>query len=278
MLNSFLKSVRAYIYFKHLNYSRKRFNIFYGGGENKPKIFKIQYNDKIELEFKKVNTDDGLEIYISNEFDKNKLMPETSCLSIKINKKSKEAYIEGISSENFSCFSNTYFKLKKEASFYLMMTIKMLKKYKDKFNINKITVRDNAIIKTNKGNFNLSQFKMLSEGVSWYEKFGFKVDKKYKKQHQINKDIINKLTIDDINILEILKGLPLDNYIKSVINFGKDSLNMKLTDFMKIIFVDNKNKYSEELYLLIIDKLIRILENNYNNFVRYKPINYYMKI
>ncbi|ADO67059.1 hypothetical protein crov026 [Cafeteria roenbergensis virus] len=293
---SMFKSVISSIFIKHNNNYNYHIKHLYGGTNNKVKTLKLEYDGKIELEYKIVSNDKEIDVFISNYFDIDKLIPDNSCLSIKISKIKHEAHIEGISTDKFSCFKDTTFQLKNQGKFYVTMTIKMLKKYKDKFNINKITLHDNAIIKSKKGDFNLSQFKLLTEGCTWYEKFGFKIDKKYKQQHQINKDIIEKLKIKDINIIGIITDILnkttneiKKDYIKNVIKNLEENQDEKLTVMLYFIFTENKNKYSSDLYLLIIDDLLKLIETIYSHFdvnlnknkiyyERYKPANYYMKI
>ncbi|ADO67058.1 hypothetical protein crov025 [Cafeteria roenbergensis virus] len=119
------------------------------------------------------------------------------------------------------------------------------------------------------------------------------MNKKYKQQHQINKEIIKKLKIKDINLIEIITNIlnKTNNetkkiYIKNVIKNLQENQNEKLTEMFYFIFTENKNKYSSNLYLLIIDNLLKLIEFKYNKYnkinnvyyERYKPSNYYMKI
>ena len=99
------------------------------GGGNYKKI-KMEYDEKIELEFKKVKVDkNNIEIYISDKFV-DEPSNENSCISVLINKELNVAHIQGISGSTlYNCFANPEFILKKPGSFYLKMTIKMLKKY-----------------------------------------------------------------------------------------------------------------------------------------------------
>ena len=159
----------------------------------------------------------------------------------------------------------------------------MLKKYKNKLKINKITLQDNAIIKPKYGeSYNLSQFKLLTEGFSWYEKYGFKINKKTKKQHQINKEIINKIKIKDVKLENIIlnvknKKLP-NNYLKPIIKYIKENQNEKLMKIMKEIFIYQRTDYTDLLYSLIIEKILRNIEKNNDNYEKYKPTSYYMRL
>jgi hypothetical protein len=88
-----------------------------------------------------------------------------------IDKDNKMAIIEAISADKFVCFYDVDFNLKNKGSFYLKISIKMLEKYKDKFKINKIVLRDNATVhckfKEKSFSFNLSQFLLLTNGNTW---------------------------------------------------------------------------------------------------------------
>jgi len=174
-MEDFVKNFLAYEY-------KLNKNIFIQKGGNPDKIYNIEYDKKIELIFKQITkSPDEIEIYLSNEFDDN------NCITIQINKKLKVASIHGISKEKNSCFNHADFILKNSGSFYLEMSLKLLKKYKDKFNINKITLIDNAqIYCENNGKFKLSQLLLLTKGYTWYEKFGFKIKDKIKRNQVEN--------------------------------------------------------------------------------------------
>jgi len=260
------------------------------GGLNQEKIFKIEYDGKIELEFKKINKGDGnYEIYLSNNFDDN------SCITIQINKKDKVASIHNISKEKLSCFNHTDFLLKKPSNFYVEMSIKLLKKYKEKFNINKITLIDNAVINCqmtdsnnyNIGKFNLSQYLLLTKGHTWYEEFGFKITDEIKnKIVQNSKKIIETLKIKDIDFEILLKDASesknykyiSDTVIQQIKKMLKENKNQKFMTIMKHIFYDNRTNETCLLYSLIDTKLVRQLEKKFDKFTRLEQLEYYLKI
>ena len=248
------------------------------------KEIKIEYNKKIELTFKMIENNKGLEIYLSNEIEENKLTENNSCIFIQINKNTKTAHIFGVSSSSLhNCFSDPEFILKKPGNFYLDMSIKMLRKYKDKLNINKITLLDNAKIQPKMGkSYSLSQFKLLTEGITWYEKYGFKINKEVKKQHQTNKDIIKNLKTKETNLYQLIKN---SNHEKTKVDYKNNilkylELNQEdyLQESMKMIFVKNRHNYSDLLYSLIIEKLLRNIEKNYDSYERFKQNTFYLKI
>ena len=79
-------------------------NMIQIGGSKK--ILKIEYNKKIELKFKMFKTNNGnIEIYLSNEINKNEISDINSCIFIQINKNEKEVHIHGITSSTLlNCF------------------------------------------------------------------------------------------------------------------------------------------------------------------------------
>jgi len=262
-------------------YLKKLNKQFIGNGKNEIKKIIIEYNKSIPLEFKLIEENNMINIYISNFLDYDNI--EKSCLTIKISKRYKIASIEGISSENFTCFSNSVFVLKNEASFYLMMTIKMLKKYKNKFNINKIQLRDNAIIKLKNGlTYNLSLFKLLTEGKSWYEKYGFKINKTKKKEYNKSKKIYKKIKVKNFKLDNIIKKIKINdknilNEINIILKIIKINLNIKMIKLMYFIFVENKNKYRYIIYALIIEKIKSRLIDKFDYIISI-PTLFYMNI
>ena len=280
-MSNFIKSVKSYLKYNN----KSHFSDLMIGG-NKVDTFEIEYDKKIKLEFKTVTDNDDINIYISNEFNYEKLDIISSCLTIKINKKYKIAYIEGISSDNFSCFNNSDFILRNESGFYLQMTIKMLKKYKEKFNINKIQLRDNAVIKLKNGlTYNLSQFKLLTENTTWYEKYGFTIDNmKIKEKYKLSKKILNKLKAKDLKFDNILRKVLIGiqdekiiNEINIILKLTDDYKEYNLINFLNNIFVINKSKIRYIIYALIIDKLLDRLSYKFN-YEKYIPNTYYIKL
>lgn len=260
------------------------------GGLNQEKTFKIEYDGKIELEFKKINKgDSNYEIYLSNNFDDN------SCITIQINKKDKLASIHNISKEKLSCFNHADFLLKKPSNFYVEMSIKLLKKYKEKFNINKITLIDNAVINcemtdsnnSNIGKFNLSQYLLFTKGYTWYEEFGFKItDENKNKIVKNSKKVIETLKIKDIDFEILFKDASesknykyiSDTVIQQIKKMLKENKNQKFIIIMKHIFYDNRTNETCLLYSLIDTKLARQLEKKFDKFTRLEQLEYYLKI
>jgi len=257
-------------------------NDFIQEGGVSDKIFKIEYDKKIELEFKKINKNsEEIEIYISNNID------DRSCLTIQINKKLQIASIHAISKEN-NCFFNGDFLLKNPGSFYLEMSLKFLKKYKDKFNIKKITLIDNAqIYCEGNGKFNLSQFLLLTKGYTWYEKYGFKIiDKIRRNIVEESKKVIKNLKIFDIefdSIFDDIKKYKEYKLIDTTLLLQikqtlKDNKNQKFMSIMNFIFNENRTNNTCLLYSLMNGKLLSQLETKFKNFSKLEQLEYYMKV
>ncbi|ADO67057.1 hypothetical protein crov024 [Cafeteria roenbergensis virus] len=78
-MSRFIRKVKNYIC------NQNRILLQFGGKQLK--TFEIEYNKKINLKFKMIETNkDELEIFISNEIDVDKITTSSSCLTI-INKK-----------------------------------------------------------------------------------------------------------------------------------------------------------------------------------------------
>jgi hypothetical protein len=252
-------------------------------GGNNEKIIKISYDKSIELDFKKITKDnDEIEIYLTNDIG------DQTCISVQINKKLGVGTVHGISKETPGCFNHADFILKHPGSFYMEMILKLLKKYKDKFNINRLTLIDNAVINCdNNGKFNLSQYLLLVKGSTYYEKFGFKItDENKRKIVKDSKNIINQLKIKDIDfekIFEDIKNNKKYNLINQKIllqikQILKGTLDKNFMVIMNHIFYKNRTNDTCLLYSLIISNIIRQLETKYSKFTRLDQLEYYLDI
>jgi len=200
-------------------------NNLIGGG----KTLSVSY-DNIVYKFEESEIDDNHFILYSNE--ENPL----DCVSIIISKKDKLAEIHGISNYD-KCLQNSNTNV---GSTLLKLTIKMLKKYKDKFGISMCTLTDNSIKKCGKKNIILSKMLILLGGDTWYGKYGFRpydiqvksMNKRTNKEYEKNKEVIKKITITDINIIKYIEMTKKDRLIKDVKKLLLVEPNMLVTNFL----------------------------------------------
>ena len=172
-----------------------------GGG----KKLKIIYNDH-EYVFDEAMDKNYYVLYSKDEFE---------CVAVVIDIENKIAEIHGIGNYT-SCLDDININV---GSTLLKITLKMIKKYKDKFNIKKILITDNSLKKCHNKNIELSLMLTLLTGDTWYSKYGFKpVDEKLKIKYDNNKKIMNTVTLNDIDLIKYLKMSKLD---KKVINKSK---------------------------------------------------------
>jgi len=229
-------------YYKTLNLFKKNL-IQKGGG------YSIDYmNNKIKFDLFK--EDEIIKIYLHKK--------DEECIFVLIDKKKKKAYIEGISNNKFSdCFDNT--ELNKGFHF-MEIIIKMLKKYKDKFNINIIQLKDNSFLYcNNKTKIWLSSLSFLQHNNTFYGRFGFMpIDKLDWHNYLENKKIL-------------LNNPELD--LNTIINNWTFSLKLEIKKNIikyynkKINFMDWFNKISHkylleecEFFNYLIDKIYKELK------------------
>lgn len=199
-----------------------------GGGN---KVLKVEYNNNI-YKFEESEIDD--DHFILYSYNKNPF----ECVSVIISKEDKIAEIHGISNYE-KCLQNSNISV---GSTLLQITIKMLKKYKDKFNINMITLTDNSIKQCRKENIILAKMSILLTGNTWYGKYGFrpydillpsiKDNKIQNEQYNKNIEIMSKLTITNSNILKYIEKIGKEKIINDVITLLTLHPNMLLTDFL----------------------------------------------
>lgn len=257
-----------------------------GGSENNKQLI-LKYRD-IDLYFDKKYDDGKKYILLSNLIKNDDNFKDNSCVIIEIDKDNKMAIIEAISADKFDCFYDVDFNLKNKGSFYLKISIKMLEKYKDKFKINKIVLRDNATVhcefKEKSFSFNLSQFLLLTNGYTWYGKYGFKINKEHKKEFDDSLKISNNIKIKEINFGHIFSSIEKsDNFIyvnKSIYKIFKKSIknnsNNLLKDILHFIFYKNKNINTCILYSIMIRFLLKELA--IHNYLPLIPTTYYKHI
>jgi hypothetical protein len=202
--------------------------IYQNGGSNE---MKINYNN---------------EIFTFYEFEENywalRDINDNDCVTIGIDPIEKEAFINNINADTVKC-GNTI--LTNQGSHLFKITLNFLIDNKDKFGINKIKLTDNAVKNCpNSKRINLGFFLTLLTGETWYGKYGFRpIDSDYKKHYRYNREIMNTVTINDINMNEIIEMLlnkkeikekQYTYYIKIYNKYKKQNILVK--DFLTKIF------------------------------------------
>ena len=216
-------------------------------GSGNPKELQIEYKDNI-IKFEKSEIDeDNYVLYSTDELD---------CVSILINKTDKIAEIHGIG--NYETCVNTTLSNKSVGSILLKVTIKILKKYKNKFNINKIILVDNSMKKCNKYNIEFSTMMILLNGHTWYGSYGFRpidsstyeLDKIKNDKYNKNINIISTITIEQANILKYISLTKKKLLINDVKELLSTNPNYLLSDYLKSLLhnYDNTCKYFNMFY------------------------------
>lgn len=177
--------------------------------------------------------------FIESEIDDNYYILYTlddkfSCVSVIINKEAREAEIHEIGNDK-TCVNLSNVKV---GSILLKITIKMLKKYKDKFNINKIILTDNSIKSCSNINIILSKMLILLTGDTWYGRYGFRPNSKNKfyingnELYENNKKIMDKITIKEANIIKYIKMTNKEKLIKATDKLLSINPDFLLKDFL----------------------------------------------
>jgi hypothetical protein len=218
------KLVKLYRHY-HLFYNHKKEQ--HGGG------YFIEYNNE-KIKFDKVVDDDHTKLFLST-IDGN-----GDCILILIFKDSDIALLQSLSNDN--CLKNPKLNNGKHL---MAIAIKVLKKYKQKFNIKYVDLTDNSFIYCDKNvKISLADLSLLQYGDTFYGRFGFKLkEKKYNKMMINNKLILKNLLTKDINLSKI------------IIELKEYKLNKEL---LKTIY-NSYQEYENELFIkwfLYISKLL----------------------
>ena len=223
--------------------------ILKGGG----KKYRIEMNDIIgkDIIFREIYRKDKKLLILNKN--------RNECIVIYINEKDKVAELRSLTIENGKCIDLEDFGLKTTGKFHLKVAIKMLKKYKDKFRINKIVLEDIATVKCNETEFPLSSYMLLTKGYTFYGKEGFEyVEQDYNDLLKKYKKYISKLKVKDLNIKDMLKNSKNKKLNSVVRDKAKDNKNMLFVDFLGLLF-SRENMLNDEiceLYMIILDKMV----------------------
>ena len=222
-----------------------------GGG----KKLKVIYNDR-EYVFNEAMDKNYYILYSKDEFE---------CVAIIIDLENKIAEIHGIGNYT-SCLDDINTNI---GSTLLKITLKMIKKYKDKLDIKKILITDNSLKKCNNKSIKLSLMLTLLTGDTWYGKYGFKpVDDTLIKYYDNNKKIMNTITLKDIDLIKYLKMSKLDqNIIEKSKKFIEKHQSFLVKDYLTQFLkeYDKTCKYFYDFYeQLFID--LALYNFNRNTF------------
>lgn len=246
---------KGYIKNEHFNHKY----ILNGG-----KKFKINLNSLIDKKIvftEKYN--DGFKKILLNSKKNNNIF---NCVSITI--KDNFAFLDSLQVSEGNCIDLDDFGLKTTGKFHLKVAIKMLKKYKNKFKINKIVLEDIATVKCNEEDFPLSSYLLLTKGYTFYGKEGFKYQKdnlnKLLKNYQ---KYIDKLKAKNVNIKKMLNKHNNKNINKKINNLLKENPEIKFINLLGIIFNrDNMiNLEICQLYMYLRNVLIKFYIDNLGN-------------
>ncbi len=225
-----------------------------GGGKD----LHINYNDETYTFTKIDHPYSSLLYYVLYSTNKN-----DECVVIIIDKELKIANINNISSDGLKC-SNTI--IKEQGKHLIKITINLLKKYKNKFNIEKIFIKDHTFIscKSIKNTIVLADLYILKYGHTFYGSLGFLPyhehddDKKeLNKQYNHNLKIISKLLVNDSYLIHYLNKYSIiyDIDISDLIKYAEENKNKPLSEIIKLI--SSRSNFDNYCHMLkyIIPKL-----------------------
>ncbi len=206
-----------------------------GGGNRK---LKVEYNNNTYI-FEENELDDNY--FILNSIEGNGL----DCVVILISSEDNIAEIHSITNSK-TCMVNTNENI---GSHLLKLTIKMIKKYAYKLNINKISLGDMSIKKCGTNYIKLTKMLILLSGDTWYGKYGFRprdnitnnIDKYQNKKYENNVKIMDTLTISDINLIKYIKMTKNNNFIEKTKETIINKPKMLLKDFLRKFLKDYDN-------------------------------------
>ena len=215
------------------------------GGNDNPEKLEIEYKNNIFTFEKSVIDDDNYVLYSTDELN---------CVSIIINKLDKVAEIHGIG--NYKTCVTASLSNKSIGSILLKVTIKMLKKYKSIFNIDKIILVDNSLKQCKRYNIEFSTMMILLDGNTWYGKYGFRpidsvtyeLDTIKNNKYNKNINIMSTITIKQANLLHYIKLTNKEELINYVIKLLEIKQDYLLSDYIKS-FLNNYDLTCKYFYM-----------------------------
>lgn len=233
--------------------TRNKYNLLFqqiGGG----KKLSVTYNDHKYI-YEQVMDDDYYILFSKDE--------KEECVMIIISKEEKTAEIHGIGNYR-SCFMDTNENV---GSTLLKITIKMIKKYKDRFGIEMIILADNSLKKCHDKNIQLGNMLTLLTGDTWYGKYGFRpieysdnkyiIDEHHNKLYEKNKHIIDNIKIGDFNLLNYINITENEGLINATEKIINQNPEMLLKDYLINIMkkYDKTCIYFHKFYMQLYDDI-----------------------
>lgn len=242
-----------------------------GGGKN----LTVEYNNETFIFIKLDNEYSTIVTYVLQA--KNN---DSDCIVISIDKELNRASIDNLTTNELQCSNSIVNNI---GSHLIELTIKLLKKYKNKFNINKILISDHSFLFCSKAkvNINLADLYTLKHGITFYGKFGFipydnnpilnmistiNSNKTLNKKFNKNKEIIKILKVCDSKLLDYLEKFQtkIKYDISKIIDYVKQNQNKLLSEIIKTLSSKDNFENTCEILNYIIPKLIKL--NNLTSF------------
>lgn len=225
-----------YYHYKKHKIKTNRTHIQFGGKkieyefDNKKFIFFVHKEDK-NLTF--------ISVHNKNDEEQDK------CLFIQIDSEINIAYIQNISYLK-NCAIGGLSKTG-GGTVLLKLAIDFVKRHKDKYNVNKIQIKDNALkfCNGNKKNINLALLSTLTTGKTWYGKYGFVpfneetflLDVRLCTKFNINKKIMDSTKVKDTNVEKYIRKalvkFDMENDIDDINGLFEHYNNRLLRDFLQ---------------------------------------------
>ena len=177
----------------------------------------------------KVTHNDAKYIFEYNKSDKTHVLFSSKsrndyCVVVIIDTEYKSANINVINGFNKSCIIGSEHRVGTEL---LMITMKMLEKYKKKFNIKFITLSDHSTKSCKGKEIQMPLLSVLTSGDTWYGKYGFRpvkydddnmiiIDPTYNESYEYNKNKMNTLKLNKID---------MKKYFIKLKNFSKEQFD-----------------------------------------------------
>lgn len=234
--------------------TREKYNLLFQQFGGAGKKLTVTHNDHKYI-FEQTMDDDYYILFSKDE--------KEECVMIVISKKEKTAEIHGIGNYR-SCLLDT---TENVGSTLFKITIKMIKKYKDRFGIEMIILADNSVKKCNNNNIKLSNMLTLLTGETWYGKYGFRpieysdnkyiIDKHSSELYEKNKHIIDTLKISDFDLIKYIMMIDNDPLIKATLKIIKQYPEMLLKDYLTNILkrYDENCYYFHKFYMKLYDDI-----------------------